>query len=389
MKIAFVVQRCGKDIFGGAEALILNVAQNLSEVCDVEVLTTRAKDASSWKDYYPSGIQKINKLKIHRFSVDKQRDPKFVPLSRELEKNNEDYEKGIEFLNASGPVCNKLLDFIQKNKDDYDLFIFVGYLYWQTFFGMPLVKEKSILLPTAHDEPWIHFKIFKQVFDLAVGFIFLTNSEKEFVHEKFDHSKKPFSIVGHGMDLNLASKKYKSKIKIPTKYLLYIGRINAGKGCQFLSDYYNKYIKINDVDLKLILLGDQEQKIANSNALIFENLKDDEKFFILQNCKVFVMPSFYESLNIACLEAWLLQKPVIVNGKSKILKEHCLRSNGGLYFEDYHEFSESLTRILDNKQFSNNLGINGEKYVRENYSWKQTRKNYFEFFSKILEKKVD
>ena len=59
MKIAFVVQRCGVDVFGGAEALTFQVAKNLSKIHDIEILTCRAKDAGTWKDWYPEGIEKI------------------------------------------------------------------------------------------------------------------------------------------------------------------------------------------------------------------------------------------------------------------------------------------------------------------------------------------
>jgi len=389
MKLALVIQRCAPDIYAGAEKLVWNLGKNFSEIFDVEILTTCAKDASNWKNHYKSGTEKIGNLKITRFPVDKERDPKYVHISNYLESNPDDIDKGLEFIDAMGPISNSLLKHIKTNRDKYDLFIFFGYLYWLTFHGMPLVQDKSLFFTQAHNEPWASFKIYDKIFDVPLGYLFQTNAEKNFVHKRFGNKDKPHAIVGHGIDLNIASKKYNSKIKIPKKYLLYIGRISAGKGCQLLSDYYNKYIALNKNDLKLIMIGDQEQKITNCNALIFENLKDQDKFFLLQNCEVFIMPSFYESLNMACLEAWLFQKPVLVNGQCQVLKEHCLDGNGGLYFENYHEFSETLTRILENKQLSTNLGINGEKYVRENYNWEQTRKNYSEFFSKILQKQVD
>jgi glycosyltransferase involved in cell wall biosynthesis len=385
MKIVFVVQRCGLDVFGGAEALTLQIGLNLSEFFETEILTTRAKEATTWKDHYPEGIEKIDKLTIRRFSVDKERDPKFVSLSQYLEIHNDDIEKGTEFMNASGPVCNDLLDFIKTNKNDYDLFIFVGYLYWLTFNGMSLVKEKSILLSTAHDEPWIYFKIFEKIFEMPRGYLFLTNAEKEFVHKKFNHLEKPFQIVGHGMNLSIASKDYKSsKIKLPENYILYIGRISAGKGCQKLSDFFNRYLATHNTNLKLVMLGSLEHRIENNNAIVFQNISDYKKFHVLKNCKVFIMPSQFESLNIACLEAWLFKKPVLVNGDSSVLFEHCKNSQGGLYFHNYEEFSEFLDLILQNELLAKKLGINGEKYVRENYNWGITVKKYQILFDKVM-----
>jgi len=68
-----------------------------------------------------------------------------------------------------GPISNSLLKYIKTNRDKYDLFIFFGYLYWQTFHGMPLVKDKSLFFTQAHDEPWASFKIYNKIFDLPLG----------------------------------------------------------------------------------------------------------------------------------------------------------------------------------------------------------------------------
>lgn len=389
MKIAFIVQRSGKEVFGGAEALTLQAGIALSKTLDVEILTTRAKDASTWKNYYPEGEEKIDNLIIRRFSVDHERDPNFVPLSQFLEKNNDDLKKGKKFIDASGPTCNKLIEYLKNNQDNYDLLIFVSYPYWQTFYGLDIAPEKSILLSTAHDEPWIHFKIYEKVFQLPRGFLFLTNAEKEFVLKKFGQKNKPFQIVGHGLDSTIVSKNYTfSKLKLPENYILYIGRISADKGCQMLSGYFNKYQQTHFTKLKLVMIGNLEQKIVNNNALVLENLTDEEKFFILKNCRIFVMPSQNESLNIACLEAWLFKKPVIVNAKSPVLQEHCKNSQGGIYFENYEEFSECLDLLLENNSISNKLAENGEKYVKDNYNWLVTTEKYKSFFTKILKQEI-
>lgn len=385
MKIAFIVQRCGQDVFGGAEALTLQIGLHLSKFFETEIITTRARDATTWKNHYPEGVEKIENLIIRRFSVDSERDPNFVPLSQYLELNNGDLEKGKEFIEASGPVCNQLLKYIQDNKDKYDLFIFVGYLYWQTYHGLPLVKEKSVLLSTAHDEPWIYFKIFETVFSIPKGYLFLTNAEKEFVHKKFGHMEKPYQVVGHGMDLLIPSRNSKApKVKLPDEYMLYIGRISAGKGCQILSNFYNRYTSLRETNLKLVMLGTMEHKIENNNAIVLENVSEEEKLFVLKNCKLFVMPSQFESLNMACLEAWLFKKPVLVNGNSNVLVEHCRTSNGGLYFYNYEEFAECLDLMLQDEMLTTGLGKNGEKYVKENYNWDVTMQKYKTLFDKVL-----
>jgi len=362
MKLAFIIQRCAPDIYAGAEKLVWDLGKNFSEIFDVEILTTCAKDASNWKNHYKSGTEKIGNLKITRFPVDKERDQKFVQISHYLESHTEDLDKGLEFIDAMGPISNSLLKHIKTNRDKYDLFIFFGYLYWQTFHGMPLVKDKSLFFTQAHDEPWASFKIYNKIFDMPLGYLFQTNAEKNFVHKRFGNKDKPYAIVGHGLDLNIVNTNYQhAKINLPKKYLLYIGRLSEGKGCKLLSEYFEKYLKVHDKDLHLVMIGTKEQPIKGDNILILENISDEEKFYALKNCTIFIMPSFYESLNIACLEAWLFKKPVLVNGQSDVLKEHCMNNHGGLYFHNFYDFSECLDLLLRDTELSAKLGRNGEK----------------------------
>lgn len=382
MRIAFVVQRCGPKIFGGAESLALDVARHLADIHDVEILTTCAHDASTWHNYYPAGAQNDGKLVIRRFSVDHPRDPKFVQIASELDYNRDSVEKGREFLDALGPVCGGLAKYISEHRDTYDLFVFVGYLYWHTYNCIGHVGNKSILLPTAHDEPWIHYSVFRNVFDTASGFAFLTESEKQFVDKTFGISSRPFEIVGHGMDIDTTPRT--TRLDVPSRYILYVGRINHAKGCRMLSDYFNRYAAINNPDLGLVMVGDYEQNISDCRATICKNIPDSDKLALLQNCEIFAMPSFYESLNMACLEAWLFGKPVLANSRSEVLYSHCKNSNGGLYFDDYEQFSETLTYLLDNPQVRYTMGQNGKNYVQQNYNWTDTLKKYQGLFARLV-----
>ena len=73
MKIAFVVQRYGEEVNGGAELLCRQVAERLSKYFEVEVITTCAIDYVTWKDEYPSGQDVLNGVVINRFAVDTPR----------------------------------------------------------------------------------------------------------------------------------------------------------------------------------------------------------------------------------------------------------------------------------------------------------------------------
>jgi len=50
------------------------------------------------------------------------------------------------------------------------------------------------------------------------------------------------------------------------------------------------------------------------------------------------------------LEAMKLEKPVLVNGKCDVLRGHCVRSNGGLYYQNYYEFEGCVNYLLEHKE---------------------------------------
>ena len=63
------------------------------------------------------------------------------------------------------------------------------YLYYTTVKGLPLVKDKAILISTAHDEPPIYLKTFDTLFQMPKALFYLTVEEKKFVERKFRNER--------------------------------------------------------------------------------------------------------------------------------------------------------------------------------------------------------
>jgi len=74
VKIAFVIQRYGTEVLGGAEHLCRLVAERLSGQHDVEVLTTCARDYITWANEYPEGADRIRGVTVRRFASSQTRD---------------------------------------------------------------------------------------------------------------------------------------------------------------------------------------------------------------------------------------------------------------------------------------------------------------------------
>ena len=95
------------------------------------------------------------------------------------------------------------------------------------------------------------------------------------------------------------------------------------------------------------------------------------------------MPSYFESLSMVALEAWALGKPVLANGRCDVLKGQCIRSNGGLYYDNFPEFLETLRAIDFNPSLAAALGRNGRDYFSQHYAWPVIERKYLEMFERL------
>ena len=67
--------------------------------------------------------------------------------------------------------------------------------------GLEIAPARSILVPTAHDEPAIRLEIFKDVFKQPAALCYLTDSERRFVEMQFPERPLLEETVGVGVDL--------------------------------------------------------------------------------------------------------------------------------------------------------------------------------------------
>ena len=94
-----------------------------------------------------------------------------------------------------------------------------------------------------------------------------------------------------------------------------------------------------------------------------------DKYDAYAAADIFCMPSVNESFSIATMESWLMETAVLVHGHCAVTREHCLKSNGGLYFTNYDEFAATVDYLLDNPAIARQMGRNGRQYVLDNFQW--------------------
>lgn len=386
-KILFVVQRYGLEVNGGAELHCRQLAERLKDEYDVSVLTTCAIDYVTWKNEYKEGIEHINGVKVIRKKVDFERnEKKFNKISAKLNNEKDNINLGIEWQEAQGPHSAELIKYLEDHKDDYDVIIFLTYLYYTTYFGLKVAPEKSILIPTAHDEPPIYYSIFNETFNLPKAILYSTTTERDFVNKRFKNDYIENDIVGLGVDINENAQDIdlEKTFGIKDDYVVYVGRIDESKGCKEMFEYFLEYKKTYNSNLKLVLAGKSAMEIPrNKDIVILGFVSEDEKVNLIRKSKLLILPSKFESLSLSTLEAMYLKVPVLLNGKCEVLKQHAILSNGGLYYENKWEFIETLDYLIRNSKIAERMGENGRKYVNENYKWNVVMKKLVECIEKF------
>jgi glycosyltransferase involved in cell wall biosynthesis len=165
--------------------------------------------------------------------------------------------------------------------------------------------------------------------------------------------------------------------------VLYGGRIDPGKGCEELLQYFSEYVKEGG-DATLALMGVKLMSLPEEPYVRFAGLLSDrERLQALEAATVVVCPSPYESLSLLALEALSVGTPILANARSAVLVEHCVRSNGGLYYADRDEFVEALKLLVGDERLRQALGRNGRDYVRKSYRWDVVLGKYERLFAKI------
>jgi glycosyltransferase involved in cell wall biosynthesis len=304
-----------------------------------------------------------------------------------IRTNGTDLKREDVWFEKQGPLCPDAIDYIRKNKDKYDVFIFVTYLYYLTVKGLPEVAEKAVLIPTAHEEPFIHFKTFETIFNLPKAFVFLTDEEKSLVQNLFSCKNIMCDVMGTGVEIPSVpdAAAFREKYNINDEYIIYVGRIDEGKDCPMLFKYFLEYKKRHsESKLKLILMGKQVCDIPKSNDIISLGfVSEEDKFNGICAAKCLVLPSKFESLSISVLEAMSLSVPVIVNGVCQVLKGHCTKSNGGLYYMNYFEFEGIIDYIFSHNTEYLQMCLNARKYITDNYEWDAIMKKFENLISSI------
>lgn len=377
--LAFVIQRYGPEITGGSESLARAVAERLLDNYRVTVFTSCAVDYVTWRNALAEGAQDVNGVEVRRFPSVSERDlDAFNVFSEPLYRGPRSHDDEIEWLRRQGPETPGLVDALSAEAASFHAVVFFTYLYYPTYWGLKAAPRRSVLVPTTHDEPPLRFSIYDQMFARPRAFAFLTAPEEALVRSRFDVGGRPAAVAGIGIDIPGPTDTvgFRRRHSLDAPYALYAGRIDAGKGCAEMISYYAAY-RGGGGRADLVLIGALAMELPPVPGLRYLGfLSDEDKQAAMAGAHVVVCSSPFESLSIVLLEAFAAGVPGLVNARSAVLTDHCLRANAGLFYGDADEFAAALDLLVTDDALRRGMGDSGRRYVDVHYRWDVVLERY-------------
>jgi glycosyltransferase involved in cell wall biosynthesis len=387
VKLAFVVQRYGLDIAGGAEYHCRLVAEHMARHAEVEVLTTCAADYVTWANHYPEGRELLNGIPVRRFKVKRPRDPlRFSDWTDRVMRPSAAPQDVGKWLEEEGPFSPRLVRHVERHADAFDFFVFFSYRYYTTYHGLRAAASRALLVPTAEDDGVYRLPIFPPFFRLPRAVVYNSVEERAMIQAVSGNHDVPGDVVGVGSALpdprTLDAAAFRRRHGLDGRFMLYVGRIDENKGCRQLFDFLRRYRRETGSALQLVLIGKPVIPIPDEPGLRHLGfLPDAEKWDALAACDLLVMPSRYESLSMVTLEAWWAGRPVLANARCDVLRGQCQRSQAGLYYMSYDEFAEALALLERDHGLRATLGRNGRRYYDAHYAWDVIERKYLDLLA--------
>lgn len=390
MRIAYVVQRYGPEAGGGAEMHCREFATRLAgRGHDVEVLTSCARNYTDWANELPAFTEVHDGVVVRRMPVTHTRDPvRFGPLNaRVVGGGAAPLYVQEAWMEMQGPLVRDIPAWLREHGDQYDLVVFFTYLYFTTWAGLAAAggRVPTVLHATGHDEPAFHLPVFDVSLCRPTAFAFSTPEERALVRRR--GSTRPGEVIGVGTSTDVAGDagRFRSTFELGDRpYVIYLGRLDPGKGADELIDFFTVYKARRGGDVALVACGDPVKEFPPHPDIIVTGYVDEQtKHDALAGATALVQPSYFESFSMVLTEAWAFGVPALVQGRCDVLVGQVERSGGGIPYTGYAEFEVALDLLVGSPPVGAALGKRGRRYVEEHYTWGAVIDRYEAFLGRV------
>jgi len=275
------------------------------------------------------------------------------------------------------------------------------------------LKERKPFVLTYHNDvnkEGLFGKFIAMVYNCSFGSLLLKHSDVIITTTKSYalHSRQlrkylhKVTVIPNGVDTKRFHPKL-DKNKIREKYgidkdakiVLFVGRLEAYKGCEYLLSAFSIIArKVKNVYLILVGRGPLESSLKETaiklgikkRVFFAKYVRDEELPYYYAACDVFVLPSIseHEGFGIVQLEALACGKPVITTNIPGV-KEVDAKELATIHIppKDERSLAEAILAVLKNEKLAIKMGRNGRKLVEEKYSWQKVVDKLLATYSRL------
>jgi glycosyltransferase involved in cell wall biosynthesis len=407
VKLAFVTPRYGPDIAAGAEHACRLLAEQVCKRHAVDVLTTCASNAATWRNEYSEGTDRVRGVMVRRFVVTQLRDEvAFQQLTSRLTSEVHGRDDQEEWVRQLGPSSPGLIDFLKRHQRAYDAVVFFSLFHATTMLGLAAAPARSILFPCVRLDRVLRFSLWSELLESAKAIGYLNASERELTHRYLRVRPATEELVSVGVDA-LAQQAYPKHQQNPAdtlaadgepgnavepadeeqeylagrgvpfrrrhrlygSFAFYGGRVLPDNGCEEMLEYFHHF-HATDGDITLVLMGMKLLQVPDEPYIRLPGvLPDRDRMIACEAADITVAPDPDDLLSQSVLESFAVGTPVLANARNTSAVELCRGANGGLYYANRDEFVEAMRLLTTDMTLRKRMGDSGREYIRQHHRW--------------------
>ena len=258
MRLALIVPRYGREIAGGAERLARGLAEEaVRRGWSVEVWTTCVSGHYNWANTFSPGLSLVEDIRVIRFPISTFNQRRWMALETRIDTQGILASAEQYAWLESGPHSITLYTHVNRHAAEFDAVIALPYANPLVHYAAWAAPEKVVLWPCLHDEPYAYLEPVRLLLESVWAVAFNSPEEAEIVTNRLQIQLVRSAVLGAGVSLPVVKEPpavgFKSEAS-QAPYLIYVGRLEAGKNVSQLYDFVRRYHEV-DQSLRLIVVG--------------------------------------------------------------------------------------------------------------------------------------
>jgi mannosylfructose-phosphate synthase len=321
-------------------------------------------------------------------------------------------------------LSDNLIDFIQQNKLEYDLFhghyVDAGLVAVRVaralgkpvyFTAHSLGAWKRQLMNGFSEKMEEKYQFAKRieeelnVFQAVNGQTATTKAQLQIMESLYGFRSENTTIIPPGVDIEAFHPGEPTEnLGLQEDYIFCLSRIDENKGHELLLKAFD-LVRRDLSEIHLVIGGGsprpkpRERQLLNRMKEMIDEKEMRERVHIVgyipdeklksfyQQARIFVLPSTFEPFGMTALEAIACGTPTIVSkfaGVSEFLHDHTdsIVTNP----TDTEKFASAILELLENQKLTEQIKLEGLKIVRESFSWDVIAEKHLAFYEHFMQK---